>query len=108
MLAARLRYGARVTGNALSEREPLRNLMRVVGLSAGVVSRRTLTILLAIAETEPYDRTVDRWVRLLTAIQAAEREASLVPFGYRRRRETQAVRPPLRRRRSGVREKIEE
>ncbi len=97
-----------VTSNALSQRRPLLNLMRVVGLSAGVVSRRTLTTLLAVAETEPYDRSVDLWVRLLTAIQAAERNTAELPRSYRRRRDAHDMRPAVRRFRSGIREKIEE
>lgn len=93
-------------GGALSERKPLINLMRVVGLSAGVVSRRTLATLLAIAETEPFDRSVDRWVRLLHAIQTAENRALELPTGYRRKRDPDSAIRSKTRRRSGVRAKF--
>jgi hypothetical protein len=91
------------------EREPLFNLMKVVALGAGVVSQQTLTILLAVAEMDPRERTVDHWARLMLAIEAAENRAaaqSLIgpPIGFRRTVDPSLSTKP--RRRSGVQPKV--
>ncbi len=87
------------------QRSPLTNLMKVVGLSAGVVSRRTLKILLAVAEMDGVDRRVEQWGRLLFAIQAADtHDPEVLGCGYRRRSAPSAKAPT--RTRSGVRPRV--
>lgn len=88
-----------------AERPPLLNLMRVVGLSVGVVSRRTLTVLLAVAEIEQRERTVEKWVQLMLAIEAAEKSAASKADGVYRRTIEPAVASKIRRK-SGVRQRV--
>lgn len=101
---------------AVLTRAPFHNLLRVVELAAaGRVSKRTLTLLLKLAEAEPYDRSVDGWIALIEAFESVEALAE--PTGaYRRRYDPEPARrvvrpPPLprgpRRRCSGVQRKIE-
>lgn len=101
---------------AMLTRAPFHNLLRVVELAAaGRVSKRTLTLLLKLAEAEPYDRSVDGWITLIEAFESVE--AMPEPIGaYRRRYDPEpaprVVRPPPlprepRRTSSGVQRKVE-